>query len=166
MCGAIIANPDRKSERSLILQGASTPIISGGELNSVGGDYNRITINFQYQGVRRRTRENRHVSVSIIYSSLRPAESQERCDYQDFIFGITFLIRLVLRSRSPTAEGQSTRVGTSKFTLRWVAVHKGVTGNERVDKEAKRAAQGDSSTQEELPPILRKHLPYSASAVK
>ena len=31
--------------RSSILQGASTPVISGGEFNSLGGDYNRITIN-------------------------------------------------------------------------------------------------------------------------
>ena len=31
--------------RSSILQGASMPVISGGEFNSLGGDYNRITIN-------------------------------------------------------------------------------------------------------------------------
>ena len=31
--------------RSSILQGASMPVISGGEFNSFGGDYNRITIN-------------------------------------------------------------------------------------------------------------------------
>ena len=31
--------------RSSILQGASTPVISGGEFNSFVGDYNRITIN-------------------------------------------------------------------------------------------------------------------------
>ena len=31
--------------RLLILQGASMPVISGGEFNSFGGDYNRITIN-------------------------------------------------------------------------------------------------------------------------
>ena len=30
--------------RSSILQGASMPVISGGEFNSFGGDYNRITI--------------------------------------------------------------------------------------------------------------------------
>ena len=31
--------------RSSILQGASMPVISGGEFNSFGGDYNHITIN-------------------------------------------------------------------------------------------------------------------------
>ena len=31
--------------RSSILQGASMPVISGGEFNSIGGDYNRITVN-------------------------------------------------------------------------------------------------------------------------
>jgi len=55
---------------------------------------------------------------------------------------------------------------TTKFALNWVAAHKGVMGNEKVDEEAKRAAQGESSPPEELPPILCKRLPYSASAVK
>ena len=55
---------------------------------------------------------------------------------------------------------------TAKFALKWVAAHKGVVGNERVDKEAKKAAQWESSPPEELPPFLHKHLPYSMSAVK
>jgi len=54
----------------------------------------------------------------------------------------------------------------AKFALSWVAVHKGVAGNKRVDEEAKKAAQGESSPLEELPPILCKQLPYSTSAVK
>ena len=54
----------------------------------------------------------------------------------------------------------------TKFALKWVAAHKGVAGNERVDEEAKKAAQGDSSPPEELPLILRKCLPTSATAVK
>jgi hypothetical protein len=44
--------------------------------------------------------------------------------------------------------------GTANFGLKWIAAHKGVTGNERVDEEAKTAAQGESSPPEELPPIL------------
>ena len=56
--------------------------------------------------------------------------------------------------------------GTVKFALNWVAAHQGVAGNERVDEEAKKAVQGESSPSEDLPPILRKRLPYSASAVK
>jgi len=47
-----------------------------------------------------------------------------------------------------------TPADTDKFALKSVAVHKGVAGNERVDKEAKRAVQGDSSPPEELPPAL------------
>ena len=45
--------------------------------------------------------------------------------------------------------------GTTKFVLKWVVAHKGVAGNERVDEEAKRAVQGESSPLEEQPPILR-----------
>ena len=44
--------------------------------------------------------------------------------------------------------------GNAKFALKWIVVHKGVIGNERVDEEAKRAAQVESSPPEELPPIL------------
>ena len=40
-------------------------------------------------------------------------------------------------------------------------MHKGVAGNERVNEEVKKAAQGDSS-----PPVLQKHLPTSTTAVK
>ena len=56
--------------------------------------------------------------------------------------------------------------GTAKFALKWIAAHRGVIGNERVDEEAKRAAQGEPSLPEELPPLLQKCLPLSAEAVK
>ena len=67
--------------RSSILQGASMPVISGGEFNSIGGDYNRITIKicktlsselrflfknrYLDQGVQQH-RDNRHESVSSL----------------------------------------------------------------------------------------------------
>ena len=67
--------------RSSMLQGASMPVISGGEFNSFGGDYNRITINickalslelrflfknwYLDQGLRRR-RDDRHGAVSSL----------------------------------------------------------------------------------------------------
>ncbi|RDB20589.1 putative RNA-directed DNA polymerase from transposon X-element [Hypsizygus marmoreus] len=54
----------------------------------------------------------------------------------------------------------------SKFELRWISGHSGVDGNERVDEEAKRAAQGESSHPNALPPILRKPLPSSTTAEK
>jgi ribonuclease HI len=56
--------------------------------------------------------------------------------------------------------------GRKKFALKWVAEHKGMAGNERVNEEAKRAAQGESSPPEDLPPILRKPLPISTTAIK
>ena len=46
--------------------------------------------------------------------------------------------------------------GTNKFSLKLVVAHEGLAGNERVDEEAKRAAQGESNLPEALPLILRK----------
>jgi len=43
---------------------------------------------------------------------------------------------------------------TDKFALKWVVAHEGVAGNERVDEEVKKAAQGEMRSPEELPPIL------------
>ena len=50
---------------------------------------------------------------------------------------------------------------SKKFKL-----HSGVQGNEKVDEEAKRAAQGDSSPQHILPPLLQGELLTSVAAVK
>jgi ribonuclease HI len=40
------------------------------------------------------------------------------------------------------------------FQLVWISGHSGVQGNKKVDKEAKKAAQGESSPSHRLPPIL------------
>ena len=53
-----------------------------------------------------------------------------------------------------------------KFKLAWISGHSRVQGNEKVDEEAKRAAQGDSSPQHILPPLLQGELPTSMAAVK
>ena len=69
------------NNRSSILQGASLPVISGGEFNSSEGDHNRITINIRKtsssklrvlfnnwyldQGMQRH-RDNRHESASSL----------------------------------------------------------------------------------------------------
>lgn len=48
----------------------------------------------------------------------------------------------------------------------WVPGHEGVVGNEWADEEAKKASQGESSSEERLPAFLREDLPASKSAVK
>ena len=52
------------------------------------------------------------------------------------------------------------------ITLQWTVGHVGIDGNELIDKEAKKAAKGESSNMKLLPHILRKGLKISASALK
>jgi hypothetical protein len=54
----------------------------------------------------------------------------------------------------------------SRLSIKWISSHSKVKGNEDVDKMAKDAAEGRSSAMVELPHILRRPLPTSASAVK
>jgi hypothetical protein len=52
------------------------------------------------------------------------------------------------------------------LTVQWTPGHVGIQGNERVDEEAKRAAQEGSSAPHMLPAPLRRTLPRSKSALK
>jgi ribonuclease HI len=57
--------------------------------------------------------------------------------------------------------------GRLKLHLRWISGHSGVEGNELVDTEAKKAAQGDSSEARSLPPFLTDYvLGHSTAALK
>ncbi|KAF8807110.1 hypothetical protein BYT27DRAFT_7039017, partial [Phlegmacium glaucopus] len=53
-----------------------------------------------------------------------------------------------------------------KITLRWIAAHENVKGNERADEEAKKAAAGSTAPIEHLPHSLRSPLPLSAGIMK
>jgi ribonuclease HI len=53
-----------------------------------------------------------------------------------------------------------------KLVLQWMAGHKGIAGNELVDREAKRAAEGYSSEKHLLPPLARKPLLINPTAIK
>src|SRR5207302_176686 len=52
------------------------------------------------------------------------------------------------------------------LTLRWMAGHEGIEGNETVDREAKKAAEGFTSDKSLLPPYLKKLLLTNPSAIK
>ncbi|KAF5327397.1 hypothetical protein D9619_004072 [Psilocybe cf. subviscida] len=52
-----------------------------------------------------------------------------------------------------------------KFDIRWISAHSDVTRNEKVDIEAKAAAHGTTSEDQDLPPMLQRTLPTSKSAL-
>ena len=50
--------------------------------------------------------------------------------------------------------------------FRWTAGHVGIKGNEEVDGEAKKVAEGLSSDKKDLPPLLRKPLKHNKVALR
>ena len=64
------------------------------------------------------------------------------------------------------AFSQAANNTTTKLRIYWISSHSEVKGNEHVDSLAKEAAAGKASCRTDLPPLLRKTLPASASAIK
>ena len=64
------------------------------------------------------------------------------------------------------AESTFIHRGRAPLTLRWVPGHVEIEGNERSDEEAKRAARGESSEEQDLPRATRGQLPFSRSAAR
>ncbi|KAF4619421.1 hypothetical protein D9613_004855 [Agrocybe pediades] len=54
---------------------------------------------------------------------------------------------------------------TTKFTIHWISAHSEVVGNEKVDEEAKSAAQGASTARPFLPDCLKRPLPIGKSSL-
>jgi len=52
------------------------------------------------------------------------------------------------------------------LTIRWVAGHEGIEGNEMADRAAKEAAGGAHTDKHHLPSYLRKRIPINPSALK
>ena len=70
----------------------------------------------------------------------------------------------ILETAAKIKKQRSSNSYSLKF--RWTAGHVGIKGNEEVDGEAKKAAEGQSSDKKELPPLLRKPLKYNKAALR
>ena len=68
--------------------------------------------------------------------------------------------------RMASTDQKRKRRNKDKLTLRWVAGHEGIIGNETADKEAKKAATGLTSSSTSLPLYLRKPLPLNPAAIR
>ena len=58
------------------------------------------------------------------------------------------------------------RHSEARVMVHWIPGHAGVRGNERADRNAKRAARSDISPTDKLPACLRKSLPVSKAATR
>jgi ribonuclease HI len=63
-------------------------------------------------------------------------------------------------------EWSGRKRGVFDLQIHWVPAHSDFEPNERADEEAKKAAKGESSDAKFLPPLLRKRLPLSISALR
>ncbi|KAJ3874758.1 ribonuclease H-like domain-containing protein, partial [Lentinula edodes] len=74
------------------------------------------------------------------------------------------IIEATLRAAKRMAKTNSTAKIT---TVTWIPGHCGIEGNERADREARKAAEGNISAKANLPAYLRNgNLPAMASAIR
>jgi len=74
------------------------------------------------------------------------------------------LAREILRITNQVQKRR--RKGNYKLIIRWTAGYKGITGNEKVDRKAKKAVEGKTSDKKLLPSYLRKSLLINPAARK
>jgi stalled ribosome alternative rescue factor ArfA len=106
-------------------------------------------------------REKSPTSVSIYIDSqatLLTADTPRQKPNQHLILELRKLIRALKRRPG----GRRLRI-----MINWISAHSEVQGNEKADREAKKAAKGSSSRKSSLPKYLQtRSLPANATAVK
>ncbi|KAI9430296.1 hypothetical protein BJY52DRAFT_1351176 [Lactarius psammicola] len=73
---------------------------------------------------------------------------------------------LAAEALNAAARLKKTKGKKYALTIRWVAGHSEIPGNEKADEEAKKAAEGTTSEAAKLPAILRKDIKINRSAAK
>lgn len=75
-----------------------------------------------------------------------------------------YITDAILETAARIKKTKSSANYSLKF--RWTAGHVGIEGNEEVDTEAKKAAEGETSNKKDIPPLLRRKPKHNKSAIK
>ena len=75
-----------------------------------------------------------------------------------------YITDVILDTAAQNKKARNSARYSLKF--RWTAGHTGIEGNEEADKEAKKAAEGETSDKKKLPPLLRKQIKSNKSALR
>ena len=76
------------------------------------------------------------------------------------------IAREILRQTNILSKPKKKNRKNQTLTLCWTAGHEGIEGNEKADKEAKRASEGHTTEKSILPRYLRRTLTLNPSAIK